>query len=86
MQAYVCFSAALSVDSKHIDTLLSCGSLYMSCMLLAEAVDVLQRALEAAPDREDIKSRYAASLTDYGRLNPASQFFWQSRATGRGFS
>lgn len=62
----MCFSAALSVDNKHLESLLACGNLYRSCMLLSEAVGMFRRAHEAHPDQSNIKTQLAESLTDLG--------------------
>lgn len=69
LQALGSFTAALQSDAGHVDSLIACAGLYRSCNLLAEAVEALQRAVAAQPDRSDVQSQLAAGLTDLGALS-----------------
>jgi len=66
VQAYAAFNAALVVDPDHLDSLLACGNLHRSCLLLAEAADMFRRAHAVDPGREVIRQALSAALTDLG--------------------
>ena len=66
LQAFACFSAALHVDPMHLDTLLACGNLHRSCLLLPEATEMFRRAYEVQPRRTTTQQTLAAALTDLG--------------------
>ena len=66
LQAFACFSAALHADPMHLDTLLACGNLHRSCLLLPEATEMFRRAYEVQPRRTTTQQTLAAALTDLG--------------------
>lgn len=66
LQAFACFSNALSMDPRNPDTLLAAAALYKSCGLLPEASRSLELALQERPDDSEIKQTLAMVLTDLG--------------------
>jgi hypothetical protein len=66
LQAFACFSNALSMDPRNPDTLVAAAALYKSCGLLPEATRSLELALEERHDDAVIRQALAVVLTDLG--------------------
>jgi tetratricopeptide (TPR) repeat protein len=70
--AFASFMSVLAAEPGHVPALLELAALYKGKGLLAEAREVLERALAAAPDDARARQALATVLTDLGTAAKAS--------------
>ncbi len=70
--------AALAIDPEHVQALYIAAAIELAGERLAEACELLRRAVEAGGDRTDVLNRYADVLASAGRRSEAMEAYLAS--------
>jgi tetratricopeptide (TPR) repeat protein len=74
-EAFAELAAALLVDPRNVDVMTAVGQLFLDANRSADAVGVLRRAVELAPERRHVHYALAVALSRAGRTGDAEREF-----------